>query len=127
MSHQELAIIFKNTAVSIKSNCTRNLSYEDICRAIYGRLYYALYHRYLEHDSFLASSTAPSKHSTMINTIRDNHSDKTLRLYKKMQSLRIWADYEPTVHAPPGARDALLRIELLLLEINAVVTKTTFN
>lgn len=127
MSHQQLAITFHKTAVDIKNSCLRNLTHEEICRAVYGRLYYALYHKYLEHDSALASSSKVSKHLEMTNRIRDNHSTATFQLYRKMQDLRIWSDYKSDVHAPPGATNALLTINTLSFRISDFINQQNFQ
>ena len=127
MSHQELAISFQKSATCIKSKCVKDLSYEEICRAVYNRLYYALFHKYLAYDNELSSSNDRSKHNAVLNKIRDNYSLKTYQLYKKMQSLRIWADYHLSAHPAPGAEKAILGLDILIMQINSTIQKDIFE
>ncbi len=87
MSHQDLAITFYTTAASIKNNCPRDLNHEEVCRSVYSKLYYALYHKYLEHDLSLASSSQSSKHEEIKRRIGANYDSKTFQLYRKMYDL----------------------------------------
>ncbi len=127
MSHQELAISFQKSATCIKSKCVGDLSYEEICRAVYNRLYYALYHKYLVYDNELSLSKDRSKHNAILNKIRDNYSLKTYQLYKKMQSLRIWADYSLSTHPLPGAEKAILSLDILIMQISSTIQKDVFG
>lgn len=127
MSHQQLAETFQKTAVAIQTSCLKNLSHEEICRAVYGRLYYALYHKYLEHDTDLANSKEGSKHNEMIRRISANYSTKTFQLYRKMQALRIWADYKSAALASPGATNALLAMNTLSFGISNFINQQNFQ
>lgn len=128
MSHQDLAISFYKTAICTKNNCLRGLSHEEICRAVYSRLYYSLFHKYLEYDTDLANSKDRSKHQEVQRKISANHSAKTFQLYKKMLALRIWADYLTTPHSPPGATKTLTeKLEVLTLQVNRCIMQDSFE
>ena len=127
MSHNELAKYFQKSAICAKSYCPKDLSYEQVCRIIYGRLYYALYHKYLEYDVELSNSKERSKHITILNTIRDKYNLQTYQIYKKIQNLRIWADYSFEKHPSPGANVALMKIDVLIMQINQIIKKEKFE
>jgi hypothetical protein len=128
MSHQDLALSFSETAFAIKNNCLRDLNPEQVCRAVYSRLYYALYHKYLEHDSSLATSKDKSKHAAVKRRISAKHSHETLILYNNMYALRIWADYDLNKHQAPGAEKTLsTTLTPLMEQINKFINSATFK
>ncbi len=97
MTHQDLSFEFCNFVHNlINSVQTKKLDFLDDTYAIfhrvsYQRLYYALYHKILHHDSKLASSTGSNKHQAILNKIRNN--PKLYQLFSKLKALRVWADY----------------------------------
>lgn len=98
MTSQELADQFFTIACEIKTKCLTNLSKEQLSRGVYSRLYYAMYHKYLAHDSTLQETSFGKKHEIIqTNIARGNYDPKTKQLYKKMYALRLWADYNTRV------------------------------
>lgn len=98
--YQSLAGSFLDIARSVSSNCLRDLDAEKISRAVYGRIYYALYHKYLAHDASFATSKEKNKHLIIQREIT-LFDPKIRQLYVKMYNLRLWADYDFTDKAPP--------------------------
>ena len=100
MTHQELAngfckfvYDFTNEGNNIKFiNKTDEMFY----RVCFQKLYYALYHKMLQHDPNLSESNAPGKHETIMQKIKNTHDSQLIQIYAKMKSLRLWADYEPS-------------------------------
>lgn len=124
MSHQDLALSLYNTAVCIKSSGPKTLNHEEICRGVYSRLYYSLFHTYLHHDDSLNLSKEKSQHNEMMLRIKKSSEPDIIILYSKMLNLRIWADYKLAEHIPPGPKAALLTIEPLLLQVYALIKKS---
>lgn len=97
MTHQDLSFEFCNFVHNlINSVQTKKLDFLDDTQAIfyrtsYQKLYYALYHKILYHDSELALSTGSNKHQAILNKIRNN--PKLYQLFSKLKALRVWADY----------------------------------
>jgi len=100
MNHQELANQFNQFAYELIKK--HNLINQEIIsiqneillrRIIFSRFYYALYHKYLAHDSKLSKSTGASKHDAIKQTIQHCNDDKLNQIFIKLQNLRVWADY----------------------------------
>lgn len=62
-------------------------------RQFYSRLYYALYHKCLQQEPNLSQSETPNKHQIIENRLRSTN-DVIYQLFRKLKSLRIWADYK---------------------------------
>lgn len=98
MTPQELSEQFFNISCEIKTKCTSSLNKEQLSRAIFSRLYYALYHKYLAHDSTLKDAHYGKKHEIIQDSLsRDNYPHKIKQIYKKMYKLRLWADYDKDI------------------------------
>lgn len=98
MSPQELSEQFFIIACEIKTKCCTSLNQEQLSRAVFSRLYYALYHKYLAHDSTLLNTSLGQKHEMIQSSIgRGNYLHKTKQIYIKMYKLRLWADYDKRI------------------------------
>ena len=97
MTHQDLSFEFCGFVHDlINSIQTKKIDFLDDTQAIfyrvsYQKLYYALYHKILYHDSELALSTGSNKHQAILNKIRNNN--ELYQLFSKLKALRVWADY----------------------------------
>lgn len=65
-------------------------------RIIFNKYYYALYHKYLSHDSDLSSKSGSSIHDAILKKIRacKDNDQKLYQVYLKLLNLRVWADYK---------------------------------
>ncbi|MFZ2968878.1 MAG: hypothetical protein WA080_07480 [Sulfuricurvum sp.] len=100
MNHQELAnqfntfayeLVIKHTLIDHETTSLQNETF--LRRIIFSRFYYALYHKYLAHDSTLSNSTASGKHETISQKIKNCKDDKLYQVFLKLKTLRVWADY----------------------------------
>ncbi len=100
MNHQELAnqfntfayeLVIKHTLIDHETTSLQNETF--LRRIIFSRFYYALYHKYLAHDSALSSSTAANKHDTIVQKIQRCKDPKLAQVFLKLKTLRVWADY----------------------------------
>ena len=83
-----------NNEVDVK-NCLNSLS-DDILyrRVIFQKYYYALYHKYLAHDSSLNTKSGTNMHETILTKIKACNDDALYQTFSKLRNLRIWADYK---------------------------------
>lgn len=100
MKHQELANQFNEFAyqlvikhTSINSDITSIQNEVFLRRLIFSRYYYALYHKYLAHDSSLSNSSGAGKHETIVQKIKNCKDPKLTQVFSKLKTLRVWADY----------------------------------
>ena len=63
-------------------------------RVIFNKYYYALYHKYLAYDNDLRNKSGSSKHDAILTKIQNCGDPKLFQVFKKLHSLRIWADYK---------------------------------
>ena len=100
MNHKDLANQFNDFSFQlIKNHSNINnkvVSIKDeifLRRIIFSRYYYALYHKYLEHDKSLSMSTGAGKHDAILQKIKLCRDPKLFQVFLKLKTLRIWADY----------------------------------
>jgi len=62
-------------------------------RLVFSRLYYSLFHKYLEEDSSLRNSTVKI-HKAIKEKLKYSNNKKFYQLFVKLYNLRIWADYK---------------------------------
>ncbi len=125
MTHQDLADNFCSFVYDFIQEAD-NISFinktdEMFYRVCFQKLYYALYHKMLHHDTGLSESNSPGKHETIYQKLVAN--DPSLaQLCLKMRSLRLWADYklENTPQSPPN-------ITFYQNQVYKVVKRSTIN
>ncbi len=82
-------------------------------RSIFNRLYYALYNRLIDELPDLQVSTTGEKHQQIEDRLRRNtHNDvcrKAYNLFRDLKTLRVWADYKPTMQEPNSNLTLLLQ------------------
>ena len=61
-------------------------------RVLFNRLYYSLFHKYLELDDELRSSSV-KQHEAIKEKLKYSKNRKFYQQFVKLQNLRIWADY----------------------------------
>ena len=100
MNHQDLANQlndFSFQLITHHSNIDdKVVSIKDevfLRRIIFSRYYYALYHKYLEHDRVLSQNTGAGKHDVILQKIKRCEDPKLLQVFSKLKTLRVWADY----------------------------------
>ena len=84
--------IFKNYN-EIKALITPLKNEEFFRRLVFSRLYYSLFHKYLEEDSSLRNSTVKI-HKAIKEKLKYSNNKKFYQLFVKLYNLRIWADYK---------------------------------
>ena len=84
--------IFKNYN-EIKALITPLENKEFFRRLVFSRLYYSLFHKYLEEDSSLRNSTVKI-HKAIKEKLKYSNNEKFYQLFVKLYNLRIWADYK---------------------------------
>jgi len=84
--------IFKNYG-EIKALITPLKNEEFFRRLVFSRLYYSLFHKYLEEDSSLRNSTVKI-HKAIKEKLKYSNNEKFYQLFVKLYNLRIWADYK---------------------------------
>lgn len=94
MDHKLLSESCFNIAREIKCSCNK-LSPDERCRAIFNRLYYSLYHKYLSLDASFANSPVKEKHKLIQDELKKSRFSKEVRdAYSRFYELRIWSDYK---------------------------------
>ena len=127
MTHQDLAYEFcgfvhdfMNEINDIKFIKKTDEIFYRVC---FQKLYYALYHKMLHHDSDLSESDAPGKHDAIMQKINHSRDDQLKQIYSKMKALRIWADYKinsiPPLNPP--------NIEYYQNQVFQILKRTTIN
>jgi len=100
MNHQELAkqfnafayeLVTKHTLIDHETTSLQNETL--LRRIIFSRFYYALYHKYLAHDSALSISTGANKHDAIVQKLQRCDDTKFRIVFLKLKALRVWADY----------------------------------
>lgn len=69
-------------------------------RILLGRLYYSIFHYYLEEYPQLAQSSGAGKHETLLQIIRKERSNQEYILFSQLKSIREWGDYHPLNKEP---------------------------
>jgi hypothetical protein len=101
MTYTDYAQELNSFSYSITSeNCEELLNSKIKERISISRLYYALYHHYMEKYPALASSSSPGKHETLKQMLNKESNTNASRLFGKLKALREWADYRP-MSTPP--------------------------
>lgn len=108
-----LTPLFKDFAECINAT---SLSCQDYnidtytkARIVFGRLYYACFHKGLEDFPSIRTSTKGKKHQRLIKALEDSTNPNHQGLYDlitKLNDLRIWADYDYTNDIYRNARPA---------------------
>lgn len=129
MTHQQLADGFKlftfqciNEENDLKSLIP--ILSDDILyrRIIFSRLYYALYHKFLQEDQEIRELSGPGQHAVMLEKLK-RHDNDLYRVYAKLHSLRIWADYK--IEEDQEALE--LTLKTLNQQVHKVLQRTSFN
>ncbi|MFA5233439.1 MAG: hypothetical protein WC390_03490 [Sulfurimonas sp.] len=99
--HLELAKEFNSFAFELVNNeinvkkCIESLSNDTLYRrVIFQKYYYALYHKYLAHESSLNTKSGTNMHETILTKIKACNDDALYQTFSKLRDLRIWADYK---------------------------------
>jgi len=125
MSHEDLAFKFcgfvDNFIKEIDHISFIDKNDEIFYRVCLQKLYYALYHKMLQHDVALSESNAPNQHETIYKKLLKN-DPKLAQLYEKMKSLRVWADYKLD-EIPKSALD----LNYLQYQVYKVLRRKTIN
>jgi len=77
---------------SLKSTIKTIEDEEFFRRVLFNRLYYSLFHKYLELDDELRNSKV-KKHKAIKEKLKYSKNIKFYLQFVKLQNLRIWADY----------------------------------
>jgi len=77
---------------SLKSTIKTIKDEEFFRRVLFNRLYYSLFHKYLELDNELRSSSV-KQHEAIKEKLKYSNNTKFYQQFVKLQNLRIWADY----------------------------------
>lgn len=77
---------------SLKSTIKTIEDEEFFRRVLFNRLYYSLFHKYLELDNELRSSSV-KQHEAIKEKLKYSKNIKFYLQFVKLQNLRIWADY----------------------------------
>ena len=77
---------------SLKSTIKTIEDEEFFRRVLFNRLYYSLFHKYLELDDELRNSKV-KKHKAIKEKLKYSKNEKFYLQFVKLQNLRIWADY----------------------------------
>ena len=77
---------------SLKSTIKTIKDEEFFRRVLFNRLYYSLFHKYLELDDELRNSNV-KKHEAIKEKLKYSKNIKFYLQFVKLQNLRIWADY----------------------------------
>lgn len=100
MEHIDLAKQFNSFAyelakehISINDKIPSISNTNLLRRIIFNKYYYALYHKYLSHDSDLSSKSGPGIHDAIVKKIQAK-DPKLFQVYLKLLNLRVWADYK---------------------------------
>ena len=130
MSHQDLANQFNSFAYEL---ITHHLKINDkvisiqdeifLRRIIFSRYYYALYHKYLEHNPKLSASTGTNTHSVIRDNIRNRGDAKLKQIFLKLRTLRTWSDYQ--LSEDPIA--VSLNLQGLTQDVYKIVKRTNIN
>lgn len=101
MEHIDLAKQFNSFAyelaqehMSINDKIPSISNTDLLRRIIFNKYYYALYHKYLSHDSDLRSKSGPGIHDAILKKIQACRDPKLYQVYLKLLNLRVWADYK---------------------------------
>ncbi len=129
MDHLALANQFNSFAFELVNNHDRIdhkiLSLKDdvfLRRVLFSRYYYALYHKYLAHDSDLSSKSGPGLHEQVLKKIGSCGDPKLYQVFLKLRNLRIWADYkddEPTA--------TTVNLQSINSDVYSIIKRTSIN
>ncbi len=108
MTHQQLSTELYTLAYNL-SNISPSVSLvgqETLNRSIINRLYYALYNKIIDELPQLKTSQTGNKHEQIVNILKRNSHNSTCKnaynVFTELKTLRIWADYKPTIDSPPS-------------------------
>lgn len=119
-SHLNLSKEFNAYSFEI-NNIKLGIDDETKTRAIINRLYYALFHRILPEIKELKNNEGANQHDAICRILlkKAPNQDAT-KLFLKLKSLRVWADYE--INNPPYPID----LKRLISQTNSFV-KSSWN
>jgi uncharacterized membrane protein len=130
VNHQDLANQFNDFAYQLINHHLvvndRIISIQDeifFKRIVFSRYYYALYHKYLEHNSTLSASSGTNIHSSIRNNIQNKGDAKLKQVFLKLRTLRTWADYE--LHINPSVVPT--NLEKLSSDVYSIVKRININ
>jgi len=116
VNHEDLAKQFNTFAFEIvqkHSSINTNItSLQDdflLKRVVFNKYYYALYHKYLQYDKELREKSGSSKHDAILKKLQKNKDKQLFLTYKKLQNLRVWADYQLT-DSPQAKKISLIAL-----------------
>jgi len=130
VNHQDLANQFNDFAYQLINHHLvlndRIISIQDeifLKRIIFSRYYYALYHKYLEHNSTLSASSGTNIHSSIRNNIQNKGDTKLKQVFLKLRTLRMWADYELDINSSVVP----INLERLSNDVYSIVKRININ
>jgi len=100
MSHLDYAKQLNSFSYNCNLKDLNFIDNETKKRVLLGRLYYSLFHYYLEKYPTIAQSTASGKHETILQIIRKEKSPQEYTLFSQLKSIREWGDYHPLNKEP---------------------------
>lgn len=130
MDHLTLSLQFNKLAFELFKKHT--LVYNEITslqdeillrRIIFSRYYYALYHKYLAHDSDISSKSGPGIHGAILTKINSCNDPKLLQVYKKLMNLRIWADYKLDI----SGMETRVNLNMINADVWSIINRKTIN
>lgn len=92
-------------------------------RIIFSRYYYALYHKYMAHDSDLSSRSGPGVHAVILTKIESCNDPKLLQVYRKLMNLRVWADYKLEI----SGMETKVNLNTIATDVWSIVNRKTIN
>lgn len=130
MDHLTLSLQFNKFAFELTKKHTsihdEITSLQDevlVRRIIFSRYYYALYHKYMAHDSDLSSKSGPGIHAAILTKIQSCNDPKLLQVYKKLMNLRIWADYKLDI----SGMETRVNLNTIATDVWSIVNRRTIN
>lgn len=92
-------------------------------RIVFSRYYYALYHKYMAHDSDLNAKSGPGIHGAILTKIQNCNDHKLLQVYKKLMNLRIWADYKLDI----TGMETQVNLNMIATDVWSIINRKTIN
>ena len=126
MEYNELANGLNTFAYNLhKFDITEfQITQEVANRSIINRLYYALYNRLINELPSLQLSKTPDKHQQIEDRLKRHLDNNTCRYtynhFRDLKSLRVWADYKPTIEAPNTNFNILLAKTYKILQYQKI-------
>ncbi len=130
MDHLTLSLQFNKLAYELSQK--HNLIDDEITplqdeillrRIVFSRYYYALYHKYMAHDSDLNTKSGPGIHGTILTKIQNCNDYKLLQVYKKLMNLRIWADYKLDI----TGMETQVNLNMIATDVWSIIKRQSLN